>query len=585
MQSTSKSPTKALGKTPARSQDKEADRSADGRSELVFCGLGGLGEIGMNCYLYGTGPEHARQWLMVDLGITFPEGEFDPGIDVILPDIRFIEEQRQTLAGIVLTHAHEDHFGALIELWPRLQVPVYATAFTAALLRAKLAEEGNRVRIDVREIKPAARFKAGPFDLEYIAVAHSIPEPQGLLITVPEGRVLHSGDWKLDARPSAFDPPTDESRLKAIGDEGVTAFICDSTNAIRDGRSPSEADVAKGLHEVIASCAGAVAVTAFSSNVARIHAVAEAAQATGRTLVVAGRAMHRVINVALETGHLPRSLKVLDQSQFEFIPPSRSLVLCTGSQGEERAAVARIAAGGHPTITLGAGDTIIFSSRTIPGNERTVGRIQIQLIDRGVKAITEADALVHVTGHPRRDELRDMYGWVRPPIAIPMHGEARHLAAHAEIAKQMGVGQVLVARNGDIVRLAPGGARIIDEAPVGRLFRDGKLLIEASSIAVRDRRKLEEAGIVGVGLAFDRKGAIAAEPDAILDGIPERDADGTEMFDLVLDAAEGALKSIPPKQRRDLGRIEEAVRRSVRSAVEHAWGKRPVVKVMASVVG
>ncbi|HRK19148.1 MAG TPA: ribonuclease J [Hyphomicrobiaceae bacterium] len=555
-----------------------------GASELVFAALGGIGEIGMNCYLYGSGPADARQWLMVDLGITFPEGEFDPGVDVILPDTRFIEDEHVNLAGIVLTHAHEDHFGALIELWPRLKVPVYATPFTAALIKAKLAEQGNRVGIVINEVPVQGRFKVGPFDLEFIAVAHSIPEPQALLISTPEARVLHSGDWKIEDTPYATGTRTDANRLKALGDQGITAFMCDSTNAMREGRSPSESDVAQSLIDVVGKCGGVVAVTTFSSNVGRIRAIAEAAAANGRVLVVAGRALHRIIAVAQDTGHLPRSLKTLDQTQFGQISPSRCLVICTGSQGEGRAAVARIAQGDHPHVKLGQGDTIIFSSRTIPGNERAVGRIQNKLVERGVRLITDADALVHVTGHPRREELKDMYGWVRPQVAIPMHGEARHLAAHAELAKGLGVPKVLRVRNGDIVRLAPGEAAVIDEAPVGRLFRDGDLLVEGDSGTVRDRRKLAEAGIVVVSLVLDGKGGIAAEPDAILDGIPETDAEGTEIFDIVVDAVDGTLRSIPPKRRSDTGRVEEAVRRAVRSAVENAWGKRPIVKVMTAIV-
>ncbi len=564
--------------------EKTARASRSGGSELVFCALGGLGQIGMNCYLYGTGPKTAREWVMVDIGITFPEGENDPGVDVILPDLRFIEDEHVNLKGIVITHAHEDHFGALIELWPRLKVPVYATPFTAALIRAKLAEQGNKVRIPIKEIPVQGKFEVGPFKLEFVSVAHSIPEPQALVIRTAEGMVLHSGDWKIEERPFGTGTETDASRIRELSAEGVTAFICDSTNALREGRSPSETEVAASLAEVIGKCSGVVGVTIFSSNVARIHALWEAARANGRVLVVAGRAMHRMIAVAMETGHLPAEFKYVDQNQFGQLSPSRALVLCTGSQGESRAAVARIAAGEHPQIKFSAGDTMIFSSRTIPGNERTVGKIQNQLVERGVKLVTDSDALVHVTGHPRRDELREMYSWVKPKLAIPMHGEARHLAAHAELAKQAGVPKVMIVRNGDIVRLAPGDASIIDEAPVGRLFRDGDLLVDSSSGPVRDRRKLSEVGICVVSLVFDEKGGIAAEPDAILDGIPETDVEGTEMYDIVTDAIDGTLKSIPPKRRADQERVEEAVRKAVRSAIENAWGKRPIVKVMTAIV-
>ncbi|MEQ1648918.1 MAG: ribonuclease J [Hyphomicrobiaceae bacterium] len=564
--------------------EKTARASRTGGSELVLCALGGLGEIGMNCYLYGSGPKNAREWMMVDIGITFPEGEFEPGVDVILPDLRFIEDEHVNLKGIVLTHAHEDHFGALIELWPRLKVPVYATPFTAALIRAKLAEQGNKVRIPIREIPVQGKFEVGPFNLEFISMAHSIPEPQALVIRTADGTVLHTGDWKIDATPYGTGTDTDAARISALGIEGVSALICDSTNALREGRSPSESDVAASLIEVIGKCSGAVGVTIFSSNVARIQAIWEAARAQGRVLVVAGRAMHRMISVAMETGHLPPDFKYVDQNQFSQLSPSKALVLCTGSQGESRAAVARIAAGEHPQIKFGQGDTLIFSSRTIPGNERPVGRIQNRLVERGVKLITDTDALVHVTGHPRRDELKEMYAWVKPQLAIPMHGEARHLAAHAELARKAGVPKVMIVRNGDIVRLAPGEGKVIDEAPVGRMYRDGDLLVDSSSGPVRDRRKLSEVGICVVSLVLDEKGGIAAEPDAILDGIPETDAEGTEMYDIVTDAIDNTLKSMPPKRRADQERVEEAVRRSVRGAIENAWGKRPIVKVMTAIV-
>jgi ribonuclease J len=547
--------------------------------EFVFLALGGVGEIGMNCYLYGIGPEGARQWLMVDLGITFPEGENDPGIDVILPDVRFIEAERSSLAGILLTHAHEDHFGALIDLWPRLKAPIYATPFTAALLKTKIAEYGRRrPPLPISEVALNSRFSVGAFDLELIAVAHSIPEPNAVAVRTPLGTALHTGDWKLDATP-AIGVPTDTQRLTALGDAGVTAMICDSTNALREGRSPSERDVAHSLAAIIKAAKRRVAVTIFASNVARIRAVADAARAADRHLVVAGRAMHRMIQVAMATGYLPADFKYHDQSRVSYLDPEAVVVLCTGSQGEPRAAMARIAENEHPDIELGAGDLVIFSSRTIPGNERGVGRIQNRLVELGCDIITDSEALVHVTGHPRRDELKEMYRWVRPRIAIPVHGEARHLAAHAKLAREAGVGQVLMIRNGDIVRLAPGVGELIDEAPVGRLFRDGDLLMGSEDGPVRERRALAIAGIVVVALLRSSRGEISGDAEIVLDGVPG-DADGTPMRDVVRDAVEGAITSIPRDRRRDGELVREAVRRAVRSAVEDAWGKRPIAKVL-----
>ena len=553
-------------------------------SELVFLALGGLGEIGMNCYLYGTGPADKREWLMVDIGITFPEGEFDPGVDVILPDLRFIEDDHVNLTGIVITHAHEDHFGALIELWPRLKVPVYATPFTATLIKAKLAENGNRTKIPIKEIPVSSKFQIGAFDLEFVAVAHSVPEPQALMIKTAEGKVLHTGDWKIDPTPYGGNTDTDSARLKKLGLEGVDAIICDSTNAMREGRSPSETDVSKSLAVEIGKCSGAVAVTLFSSNVGRIQAIADAAKLNGRSLVVAGRALHRMIGVAIETGHLSKDFRSHDQDHFQHIAPEKALLLCTGSQGEPRAALARIADNEHPVVKLTARDTVIFSSRTIPGNEKTVGRIQNRLVERGIQIITDNDALVHVTGHPRREELREMYAWVKPKLAIPMHGEARHMAAHAALAKAAGVPQVMIVRNGEIVRLAPGEGAVIDEAPVGRLFRDGRLLVESTEGPVRDRRKLAQVGIAVVSLVLDTKGQIAADPDVVLDGIPETDVNGRDVLDLVLDAIDNTLRSVPPKRRLDQDKIEEMVKKAVRSTIDNAWGKRPIVKVMTAMV-
>jgi ribonuclease J len=554
-----------------------------GRESLVFLALGGLGEIGMNCYLYGQGSEDSRTWLMVDLGITFPEGEFDPGVDIILPDLKFIEDRAEDLAGLVLTHAHEDHFGAVIELWPKLKVPIYATPFTAALLRAKLAEMGGKNELPIREIAMGARFKVGAFDLEFVTMAHSIPEPNGLIIRTGHGTVFHTGDWKLEERP-VLGPRADEAKIEALGRDPVLALVCDSTNAFRDGRSPSESQVAASLTDIIKGSKRAVAVTTFASNVGRIKAVADAARTVGRDLVVAGRAMHRIIQVAKETGYLPPNFRYFDQQEFSDISPDRVLVLLTGSQGEPRAALARIAENEHPSISLGKGDLVVFSSRTIPGNEKSVGRIQNALARMGCDVVTDDKALVHVTGHPRREELKQMYGWVKPQIAIPMHGEMRHLKEHAELARAAGVPRVLTPINGEIVELAPGPAAIIDEAPVGRLFRDGRLLVSALEGPVRNRRKLSFVGIVMVSLVLSRRGDLVSDPIVSLDGVPEETGRGRAMEDIVLDAVEGTIDSIPPQRRRDPEVVREAVRRAVRSAVDDHWGKKPIAKVHVSVV-
>ena len=556
--------------------------SGGGRDELVFVGLGGLGEIGMNLYLYGYGPPDARKWLMVDCGITFPEGEFDPGIDVILPDVRFIEENRGDLVGILITHAHEDHIGAVIELWPRLKAPVYATPFTAGMLRAKLAEWGGDLQIPINVVQLDSRFKLGPFDVELVTLAHSIPEMSAVALRTPQGLVFHTGDFKFDATP-VIGTPLDETRLKRLGEEGVQALMIDSTNAFREGASPSEQDVAKSLAEIIAKAKTRVAVTTFSSNVARIKAVAEAARAANRQVVVAGRALHRVIEVAVDTGYLPQGFRFLDQDQFKSLPRRDIVLLCTGSQGEQRAALARIAEEEHPEISFDKGDIVIFSSRTIPGNEKAVGRIQNNLARAGCDILTDNEALVHVSGHPRRDELRRMYSLLRPKVVVPMHGEARHLKAQAQLARDQGAETVFTVQDGEIVRLAPDPA-VIDDAPVARLFRDGRLLVPEADGPVRARRKLAAVGIVMVSLCLSRRGELMAEPLAELDGVPAETADGEEMLDVVLDAVDGTWRSLPGPGRKSPDLVSEAVRRAVRSAVAQVWGKKPICKVLVNVI-
>ena len=553
-----------------------------GGDELVFVALGGLGEIGMNAYLYGYGPEDARRWMMVDCGITFPEGENDPGIDVILPDVRFIEENRADLAGIVLTHAHEDHIGAVIELWPRLKAPIYATPFTAGMLKSKLAEHGRGLQIPIHVLPLDSTFNVGPFAIELVSLAHSIPEMSALAIRTPLGTVFHTGDWKLDSTP-LLGAPLDEARMAKFGDDGVLALVIDSTNAFREGRSPSEQDVAKSLAEIVKNAPGRVAVTTFSSNVARVKAVADAARAAGRQLVVAGRALHRVIEVAIDTGYLPQGFKYLDQDQFSYLKRDDVVLMCTGSQGEPRAALARIAEEEHPEISLDKGDLVIFSSRTIPGNEKAVGRIQNNLARNGCNLLTDGEALVHVSGHPRRDELRSMYRWMRPRVVVPMHGEARHLKAQAELAREMGAKVVMTVYNGEIARLAPDPV-IIDDAPIGRLFRDGRLLVPEADGPVRQRRKLSVVGIVLVSLSLSRKGTVLADPQAVLDGVPEQTADGEAMLDVVLDAVDGTLRSIPHPGRKSAESVAESVRRAVRAAVNEAWGKKPICKVLVNVI-
>ncbi len=552
-------------------------------AEFVFVPLGGVGEIGMNLYLYGYGREGAREWLIVDMGVTFGS-DAEPGIDVILPDIRFLEEEKHNIAGLLLTHAHEDHFGAVADLWPSLAgVPVYATPFTAEMLKSKLAESGLVNGFPLQVIPMGDRRKIGPFDVELISMSHSIPEPSAVVIRTPLGAALHTGDWKLDDNPLTS-APTDVARLKALGEEGIAALICDSTNAIRDGVSPSEADVALVLARLIREAPNRVAVTTFASNVARLGSVAKAARDAGRELVVAGRALLRVIEAAQATGYLDPNLRFHEETVFAKLSPHKVVALCTGSQGESRAALARIAQGEHPNIELEEGDRVIFSSRTIPGNEKAVSRVQNGLSDLGVEVITDQDAPVHVSGHPRRGELEQLYGWVKPSIAIPMHGEGRHLEAHARLAERLGVEQVVRARNGTMVRLLPGPAEIIDEVPVGRLYRDGRVLTRADDGQVRERRKLSFAGSVVVSLVLSPKGVLLAEPEIALAGVPAADGQGTPFAEIAREAAIGTIESIPRPKRKDPALVSDAVRRAVRAAVNQAWGKKPMCSVLLTVL-
>jgi ribonuclease J len=550
--------------------------------ELLFAPLGGVGEIGMNLALYGLGEGSKRTWLAVDLGVAFA-GEELPGIDLIMPDIAFLLEERRNLAGLVLTHAHEDHFGALMDLWPKLRCPVYATPFTAALFEAKRLSEPLAPDVPVKVLALGSRFTVGPFDVELVSMSHSIPESNALILRTPLGNVLHTGDWKLDPTP-IIGPPTDEVKLRKLGDEGCLALIGDSTNAVREGRSPSETDVAKSLRELIGGAKGRVAVTTFASNVARMRAVAEAAAAAGREVVVVGRAMDRVSQVARECGYLEGINEFRSVESYGYLPADKVVALCTGSQGEPRAALSRIAEDQHPEVTFSRGDTVIFSSRTIPGNEKAVGRVINGLVRQGIEVITDRTHLVHVSGHPRRAEMEDLYRWVRPRIAIPVHGEALHLSEHARLARAVGIGEVVLCGDGDLVRLAPGPAGVIDEVPAARLYKDGALLISAEARTVADRRRLSFSGIVVVALAVSDKGALLADPDVELIGIPETNADKESMFEIAYDAVIETFENLPKPRRRDPQAVEEAIKRGVRAAIAGYWQKKPICLVQVVTV-
>lgn len=548
------------------------------QDELVFVPLGGVGEIGMNAALYGFGPERARKWIMVDCGMGFAGEEGLPGIDLMFPDLSFIEERREDLLGIFITHAHEDHIGAISELWPRLKAPVYATRFAKQLLETRRLSEPGAPKVVLKEIKAGRRVTIGPFEIEYVPVAHSIPESNAVAIRTAFGLVLHTGDWKLDDTPVAGDVTSPEA-FRALGDEGIVALVCDSTNIVREGRSPSEAEVAATLKRLIADAPHRVAVTTFASNVARIRAVAEAAQACGREVLAVGRAMDRVIDVARECGYLDGLPDFRMAESYAHLPRDKVVCLLTGSQGEPRAALARVSRDDHPAISLTAGDRVIFSSRAIPGNERDVGAIINDLIEMGVEVVTDRTELVHVSGHPRRDEMAEMYAWTRPKAAIPVHGEALHLDEHARFARAQGVDTVVKARNGAMVRLAPGKPEIIEHVTAGRLYKDANLLIGAKDRAVPERRKLAQAGIVSVAIAIDGRGTVLGEPAVDIMGLPNNGRNGESLIDTVADTVLGTLKNLSPGKRKDSEAVENAVDRAVRAAMNEAWGKKPACHV------
>ena len=548
-------------------------RMADTADELVFLPLGGTGEIGMNCNLYGYGPRGNRDWIMVDLGVTFARHS-EPGIDLITPDLSFIEKQKDRLHALLLTHGHEDHIGAVAHLWPLLKCPIYATPFTAELVKGKLAEQGLLEAVELNIIEPDAHLSVGPFSIDYICLTHSIAEPSALAIEVNGYRALHTGDWKIDPDP-VIGKLTEVDRLKALGDAGINAIICDSTNVLTPGRSGSEADVGRMLEEVVAESEGRVIITTFASNVARLTSIAKVAVNTGRHLCLAGRGMHKVYQAARQTGYLTQFPELVDDSDAGYLPPEKLLICCTGSQGEANAALGRMAHGRHPELTLEAGDRVIFSSKMIPGNEKEILALQNRLAQLDVEIITPNGTDIHVSGHPCRDELADMYGWARPRIAIPVHGEHRHLIAHAKLAAELGVPEPVRIHNGDMVRLAPGAGEVIDVVPTGRLYLDGQILTDADADATRARRKLSFSGAVFVALPVDAANRLAGQIGIELIGLPEDD--GTvRLADWVLDAVE---RQVPSNGKLTPQRAEQDIKNAVRREMARRWGKKPLVTV------
>ncbi|NYD89871.1 ribonuclease J [Sphingomonas melonis] len=542
-------------------------------NELLFCALGGSGEIGMNVNLYG----HAGKWLMVDCGVTFADAAY-PGIDIVLPDLAFIEDRINDLVGIVLTHGHEDHIGALPYLAEDLGVPLYATPFTAGLIRGKLEEEGNANRVKLRVIQPGkdggiAGVQIGPFGVSFIELSHSIPEPNALVIETKAGRVFHTGDWKLDPTP-VIGKPTSPEQLSRIGDAGVDVLVCDSTNVFNAEASGSEASVRIGLAEQVAKAKGRVLVTTFASNAARLHTLGQVAKETGRKLCVTGRSLDRILKVARATGYLGDFPETVDPDTAMRLPKNKVLIVATGGQGEPRAALARVADGSH-TIKLDLGDTVIFSSKQIPGNEVAIGKIQNTLAGKGVVMITERQAHVHVSGHPGRPELSQMYKWIRPEVLIPVHGEMRHMMEHARFALSEGVPQSIVQSDGDILRLLPGKVEKIGNAGVGRLVLDGDVILPADGSTINERRRLAINGQISVAVAIGRDGRALGRPQIRVQGVPVEE----DRAAFVEDAAEAAAEAMKG-QKREIDRRREDIRLAVRRVATRWTGKKPIVDVL-----
>jgi len=541
-------------------------------NDLLFVPLGGSGEIGMNVNLYHY---HGR-WIMVDLGISFPD-ENTPGIDVVLPDLSFIADRRDALDGLVLTHGHEDHLGAIPYLWSQIGCPVYGTAFTLALLRRKLAETRGDFDIPLIEIGMNAPVTLGPFEIEAVALNHSIPDPAALAIRCAAGTVLHTGDWKFDATP-VLGKNTDAARLETIGDAGVLAMVGDSTNAMVPGRTGSETQARKGLTEAIAAATGRVAVTCFASNVARIESICAAARANDRAVAVVGRALNRAISAAREVGYLADLPDLVPEGDIDLLPPQSIVIVCTGTQGEPRSAMARIAAGTHETVSLDPGDTVIFSSRQIPGNETAISRVQDMLVRRQIHLVTDEDAPVHVSGHPSRDEMIDMYRLVRPKIAVPVHGTARHLLAHAALAESCQVSQTIMPDNGVVIRLNGDRPGVIDNVHTGAMTAEKGNIIELQSDRLRARRRMLWNGVVTVSLVMNRAGGLCAVPSVVQSGIGDGEA-GSDYVAAASLAAEDAVNALGKSARRNDASVEDVVSQAVRRVARSMFGLRPIAQI------
>ena len=546
-------------------------------NELIFCPLGGSGEIGMNMNLYGYGEKNNHQWIIIDIGVGFVDDSV-PGVDLMVPDPDFILQRKDDLLGILLTHAHEDHIGAIALLWPSLECPIYATPFTATLIKEKFREKKINIGSHLKIIELNGNIKIGPFDINYVTLTHSILEPNALQIKTPHGTLLHTGDWKCDTDP-LIGKQMDEIKLKEIGKQGVLAMICDSTNIFTEGRSGSEKDVRESMLTVFENIKKKIVVTTFASNVARMETVFKCAEKIGRHLSLVGRSMHRIYNTERECGYLQNIKPPLDPRDAKKIPRDKIVYLCTGSQGEPLGAMNRIVNQEHPDVYLDEGDTVIFSSRIIPGNEKKLFKIHNQLVKNNINVISEENAFIHVSGHPGRDEMKDMYEWIKPKISIPVHGEHRHMKEHYDFATSLGVPQPMLIENGDMIRIAPGEPKIIDKVHNGKLYVDGNRVIDDQSRFLKDRKNIAHNGLMDVTLIISKKGSLDRNPIINIRGLPFNDEELDECFYEMEDEILKTSKAYSLNNKKHEKNLIDALKSNLKKIIYSKTRKRPYTNI------
>ena len=546
------------------------------KEELLFCPLGGSGEIGMNMNLYAYGKENNRKWIIVDMGVTFADDSI-PGIDLIMPDPGFIIDKKDDLLGIVLTHAHEDHIGAVAHIWPELKCKLFATPFTAALITEKFKEKKIDISSFLKIVPLNSKIKLGEFDIDFVTLTHSILEPNGLSIKTPLGTILHTGDWKIDPNP-LIGNKIDQEKLEKIGDAGVSAMICDSTNIFSPGRAGSESDVRDSLLRIMELKTKRILVTSFASNVARMESIFYCAKKTGRSICLVGRSMHRIFKAAKKCGYLKGLIEPLEPRDAKKIAKNKILYLATGSQGEPMGAMNRIVNGSHPEVFLEDGDCVIFSSKIIPGNEKKLYNLQNQIVKNNIEIISEENAFVHVSGHPNRDDLKDMYKWVKPKSIIPVHGEHRHMQEHVKFAKEMQVPKTLLIENGDIIKLLPGEApKVVDKAPSGRVYLDGSVNVETDSQSIKDRKNLSVNGYLEITLLVSNNGKIK-KPIISFRGIPENQNNDPFVFDME-DEIFNICRTFSLENKSQQRNLIETIKSNCRRIVREKTGKRPFTNI------